>query len=134
MYNTPSHAFPYYVVMTDNCLDDKAQFRYLDTELLHNIGRNGTLVSPGESHYYSRLAVYKGVSEKGKIYQKAALNRLKQTAAGSLIFYNRSNRVCAEPESSSEYVLRKTYCNKRQQKFTFGKEDLYMHGTAVNNM
>ena len=134
MYDLPNHAFPYYVVMTDNCLDDKAQFRYLDTELLHNIGRKGTLVSPKESNYKSRLAVYKGVSKSGERYQKDAFNRLKQTAAGSLIFYNRSNPVCAEPESLSEYVLKKTYCNKRQQKFTFGKEDLYMHGTAVNNM
>jgi hypothetical protein len=78
--------------------------------------------------------VYKGVSKNGERYQKDALNCLKQTAAGSLFFYDRRNRVCAEPESSSEYVLRKTYCNKTQQKFTFGKEDLYMHGTAVNNM
>jgi hypothetical protein len=106
--------------MTDNCLDSKAQFRYLDTELLHNIEKDGTLVSARNNAYYNgRWAVYKGVTTAAISYQKSGTHRLKQTAAGSLFFYNRTDPVCAEP--SSKYLLRKTYCNTTQQKFTFGK-------------
>jgi hypothetical protein len=121
VYNLPNHAFPYFVVMTDDCLNDKAQFRYLDTELLHNIEKEGTLVSPRNSQYESRWTVYKGVSSDGIRYQNDAKHRLKQTAAGSLFFYKRNDRVCAESEPSSKYLSRKTYCNQTQQEFTFGE-------------
>ena len=107
--------------MTDDCLDDKAQFRYLDTELLHNIEKGGTLVSSSEKSYNSRWAVYKGVSTIAKRYQNDATHSLKQTAAGSLFFYKRNDRVCAESEPSSKYLSRKTYCNQTQQEFTFGE-------------
>ena len=121
MYDDPDHAFPYYVVMTDDCLNDKAQFRFLDTELLQSIEKEGTLVSPKGSTYRSRWSVYKGVSSNGKRYQNDAKHRLKQTAAGSLFFYNKEEDICAESESSSKYLLRKTYCNQTQQEFTFGE-------------
>ncbi len=118
VYNNPSYAFPYYVVMTDNCLDNKAQFRYLDSELLHNIEKaDGTLLSSADHRYQSRWTVYKGVSDGGKDYQKKSVHRLKQTDAESLFLYNMN--VCAEP--STKYVMRKTYCNTTNQKFTFGK-------------
>ncbi len=104
--------------MTDNCLDDNAQFRFLDSELLHNIEKNGTLMSPDQPTVYnSHWAVYKGISSVAKGHQSNTVNRLKQTDAESLFLYNMN--VCAEP--SSKYVLRKTYCNKIEQKFTFGK-------------
>ncbi len=104
--------------MTNNCLDDKAQFRYLDSELLHNIEKGGTLVSPlNYKNYRSRWAVYKGVSSWGNEYQKRAEHRLKQTNAESLFLYKMN--VCAEP--STRYVLTKRYCNTTEQKFTFGK-------------
>ena len=118
VYNNPNHAFPYFVVMTDNCLDDKVQFRYLDSELLHNIEKDGTLISPDQPTVYkSRWAVYKGVSPIAKNNQKSADNRLKQTDTESLFLYNMN--VCAEP--STKYVMRKTYCNTTKQQFTFGK-------------
>ena len=118
VYNNPSYAFPYFVVMTDNCLDDKAQFRYLDSELLHNIEKSGTLISPDNPTFYkSRWTVYKGESITAKVFQKSADNRLKQTDAESLFLYNMN--VCAEP--STKYVLRKAYCNTTEQEFTFGK-------------
>ncbi len=120
VYNNPSYALPYYVVMTDNCLDDKAQFRYLDSELLHNIEKDGTLLSPTGHTFQSRWAVYKGVSGGGKNYQENTVHRLKQTYAESLFLYNMN--VCAEP--STKYVLRKTYCNRATQKFTFGKRNM----------
>jgi hypothetical protein len=107
--------------MTDDCLDDKAQFRYLDTELLHNIEKEGTLVSSSNKNYKSRWSVYKGVSTNGILYQDDATHSLKQTDAGSLFFYKRDDPVCAESEPSSQYLLRKTYCNKTQQEFTFGE-------------
>ena len=118
MYNTPHYALPYFVVMTDNCLDDKAQFRYLDSELLHNIEKDGTLISPYQPTVYkSRWAVYKGISSEAKGSQRNTKHRLKQTDAESLFLYNMN--VCAEP--STKYVLRKMYCNTTEQEFTFGK-------------
>ena len=118
VYDASSWALPYYVVMTDNCLDDKAQFRYLDSELLHNIEKDGTLISPDQPTVYnSSWAVYKGVSATAKNNQKSAENRLKQTDAESLFLYNMN--VCAKP--STGYVLRERYCNTAKQKFTFGK-------------
>ena len=119
VYNSPFYSLPYFVKMIDNCLDEKAQFRYLDSELLHNIDKDGTLMSPRTSSYKSRWAVYKGVAAGGRHYQQRAEHRLKQTAAGSLFFYS-IDRVCAEPDSSN-YVLRKTSCGTTKQIFTFGK-------------
>jgi hypothetical protein len=121
VYDNPSYALPYFVVMTNNCLNDKAQFRYLNTELLQNIVKGGTLVSSLNFEYDSRWAVYKGVAGGGKNYQKSTKHRLKQTATGSLSFYSIEEPVCAEPSSLSEYLLRKDYCNETQQDFTFGK-------------
>ena len=121
MYKVPSYAFPYFVIMTNNCLNDKAQFRYLNTELLHNIEKGGTLVSsPNTEDYHDRWAVYKGVKSAAITYQNSTKHRLKQTATGSLSFYSITKPVCAEANSSSKYLLRKLYCNKRQQDFTFG--------------
>ncbi len=117
VYNIPSHALSYYVAMTDNCLDDTAQFRYLDNEQLHNIEMGGTLLSPPDTIYQRRWAVYKGVSSRANKYQKGDEHRLKQTDAESLFLYKMN--VCAEP--STRYVLRKRYCNTTEQKFTFGK-------------
>ena len=119
VYNNPHHAFPYFVVLTDNCLDSNAQFRYLNNQLLQSIERQETLVSFTDPLYKNRWAVYKGVAKNAKITQQSSQHRLKQTAAGSLFFYNANNDVCAEP--SSKYLLRKTYCNKAKQVFTFGK-------------
>ena len=119
VYDTPHHAFPSFVKMTDNCLDNKAKFRYLDSQLLHNIEKEGTLVSPPRN-YKSRWTVYKGVSTSGKLYQRYTQHRVKQTAAGSLSFYAIKDPVCAEPDSSN-YVLRKRSCGTTRQKFTFGK-------------
>jgi hypothetical protein len=134
VYYNLEWAFPYFVVMTDNCLDDKAQFRYLDSELLHNIEKQGTLVSPREIHYYGRWTVYKGISTDAQSDQNRAEHRLKQTAAGSLFFYSRSDPVCAEP--SMNYLLRKSYCSTRIQQFTFGKlniQSLYVKQKHLKN-
>ena len=118
MYNNRSHALPYFVYLTDNCLDERAQFRYPSNELLHNIATGGTLVhsstNKGDRDYW---AVYKGNSTSGKNYQKKMEHRLKQTAAGSLSFYQKN--ICAG--LSVNYLLG-TACNTgQQQKFTFGK-------------
>lgn len=114
-YDNPSHALPYYVVMDDKCLDDKAQFRYLDTELLHQIEKGGTLVSSARDDlFYDRWVVFKGISSK--YHERADLHRLKQTDARSLFFYDMG--VCAEP--SATYIMRKKYCNTTKQEFTFG--------------
>ena len=104
---------PYYVVMTDNCLNVSGQFRYRDNEMLHHIETGGTLEAPPDDNYHSRWAVYKGVSTSGESY------RLKQTVAGSLQFYQRGSTICAEP--SKPYVMSKTYCDKSKQQFTLGK-------------
>ena len=117
-------AFIYYVKLTENCLDGKAQFRYLDSQLLQNIEKNGTLVSPSAHYkYFSRWCVYKGVSKKKRKYQYNVKHRLKQTAAGALLFYNREDPVCAVRQSSKKYLLRvlKHYCEKSADEFVFGK-------------
>ena len=119
MYDDPPWAFPYFVVMTDNCLNVSAQFRYLDSALLHNIEKEGTLLSSTYKDYHSRWAVYKGVSATAIGTQNTARNRLKQTDAGSLFFYDTSKNLCAEP--STKYVLKSAICDTEKQKFTFGK-------------
>ena len=116
-----THAKPYFAVMIDNCLNSSAQFRYLENELLHNIDKNGTLVSPQpkNENYKHRWAVYKGIRGSGITYQSISIHRLKQTDAGRLLFYNRKDPVCAEPQTT--YVIRKKICDKNIQSFTFGK-------------
>ena len=120
VYNHPLYGLPYFVKMTDNCLDNKTEFRYLDSQLLHNIEKEGSLVSPTDIRFKGRWAVYKGIATGGKYFQQKVEHRLKQTAAGSLTFYARNDTVCAEPDSSN-YLLRKTSCGTTQQNFTFGK-------------
>ena len=118
-YNSPSYAFPYFVEMTDKCLDTKAQFRYVNNELLHNIVKGGTLGYYAKSWYNKRWVVYVGVVEEAKQNQDSLEQRLKQTAAGSLSLYYRSHPVCAEP--SSKNLSSKRYCDQKNQTFTFGK-------------
>ena len=119
-YPKKHYAKPVFVVMTDNCLDVKAQFRYLDSELLYNIETGGTFFA--NANYNNRLVVYEGVSKGGISSQNNKNNFLKQTADGTLFFYKIS--VCAEPSKSSTptFVDRKTSCGGTPaQNFTFGK-------------
>ena len=114
VYDNPEYAFPYFVVMTNDCLDHKAQFLYLNnTELLHNIEKEGTLMSDTRE-YNSRWAVYKGVSKKALKIQKDPKFNLKQKTHGSLT----QNNICAEPGTT--YLIRKS-CSGTNQQFTFGK-------------
>ena len=115
VYDDPDYALPYFVVMTDNCLDDKAQFLYLNnTELLHNIEKEGTLMSD-IGRYKSRWAVYKGISKVALATQNSPMFNLKQTARGSLA----QDKICAKPEI--KYVKRSSDCDRANQQFTFGK-------------
>lgn len=107
----------YFARMTDKCLNVKSQFRYLDNELLQNVA-GGTFVSSTNKNSKNRLLVSSRTF--GQIFND---QRLKQTDAGSLYFYNVS--VCAEPSKTSYYVDRKTYCDKPEQIFTFGKCNIY---------
>jgi hypothetical protein len=119
VFNNPTWALSYFVVMTDNCLNVSAQFRYLDSALLHNIEKEGTLLSTTDSLFLGRLSVYKGVAATAILHQNNAEYRLKQTDSGSLFFYDTSQNVCAEP--STKYVLRNATCDTENQKFSFGK-------------
>ena len=115
VYDQPNWAFPYFVVMTDNCLDHKAQFLYLNnTQLLHHIEKRGTLISDIGSRYKSRWAVFKGVAETPLEAQKSPRYNLKQTTHGSLT----QDNICAEP--GTKYLNRKS-CGGTNQQFTFGK-------------
>ena len=105
--------------MIDNCLNSSAQFSYLENELLHNIDKDETLVSPPVENYKHRWAIYKGIRGFGLKYQSKSIHRLKQTDAGRLLLYNMKEPVCAEPQTT--YVIRSKICNKTIQKFTFGK-------------
>ena len=104
--------------MTDKCLNVKSQFRYLDNELLQNVAGGTFVSSTNKNSKTDRLLVSSRTF--GQIFND---QRLKQTAAGSLYFYNVS--VCAEPSKTSYYVDRKTYCDKPEQIFTFGKCNIY---------
>ena len=117
VYNDPDYSLPYFVVMTDNCLDDKAQFLYLNnTELLHNIEKEGTLISSSDTRLYkSRWAVFKGIDKRALATQKNSKFNLKQTARGSLA----QDKICAQPEI--KYVKRSSDCDRANQQFTFGK-------------
>ena len=114
------HVEPYFAVMIDNCLKPSAQFRYLQNELLHNIDKDGTLVSPLAKHkiYERRWAIYKGIRGYGLKYQNSSIHRLKQTD-GRLLLYYMKKPVCAEPQTT--YVIRNKTCNIKIQRFTFGK-------------
>ena len=115
VYDQPNWAFSYFVVMTDNCLDHKAQFLYLNnTQLLHNIEKEGTLISATTISYKSRWAVFKGVGKKQLETQKNPRFNLKQTTDGYLMQEN----ICAEP--GTKYLDRKS-CGGTNQEFTFGK-------------
>ena len=117
VYDDLDYALPYFVVMTDNCLDDKAQFLYLNnTELLHNIEKEGTLMSDKRiDPYKSGWAVYKGISEGARKTQNNPKYNLEQTARGSLA----QDKICAKPEI--KYVKRSSDCDRANQQFTFGK-------------
>ena len=118
MYTNRSHALPYFVYLTENCLDERAQFRYLSSELLHNIATGGTLVySSTNKGYKNYWAVYKGNSTSGENYQKNLEHRLKLTAAGSLSFYQKN--ICAG--LYGEHLVGVSCNTGPLQKFSFGK-------------
>ena len=113
-----NNAFPYYVEMTDNCLNISAQFRYHNPELIRN-SNGATLLVLGSANYSKYLAVYVARTNEGRSIASRDVHYLKQTDAGSLFYYNRDPIACAEP--GENYVLRKNYCNTTKQEFTFGK-------------
>lgn len=98
--------------MMDNCLDDKAKFRYVGEKLQHN---EATLFVP-TSGYENRVLVYEGKGTNRNQYETR--QNTKQTDGGYLFFYDPD--ICAK--SATQYVLRELGCNSREQKvFTFGK-------------
>ncbi len=116
LYNNPKYAKPYLAVMTDNCLDVKAQFRF-DGAYLRNIHMDGTLAWFINSYYQTRLSVYKGISPVAIGVQNRDDHFLKQTNAGSLKFYNKDE--CVLP--SVTYAKRTATCDTAEQRITFGK-------------
>ena len=126
VYKNAGYALPYFVVMTDNCLDVKAQFRYLNPELLQNIESGGMLMTAARitnTDYNKRWAVYKGVATKAKNTQNGKNHYLQQTNSRSLSLHNLD--VCAEPSinSKTSYVMRTaiSQCKETKHEFTFGK-------------
>ena len=113
----------YFAVMTDNCLNSSAQFRYVEIERLQNIEKYGTLISPIPyfTEYKSRWAVYRGLRGTALSYETKPIHRLKQTDVGSLRLYNMKEPVCADLEAETTYVKRNKICDKYIQRFTFGK-------------
>ena len=109
--------------MTNNCLDVKAQFRYLNSELLQNIANGGILMASKSPKYKKKWAVYRGVHATAKKTQRSPNHYLKQTNSGSLSLYKM--HVCAEPsiKVKTSYVLmvEDSPCRKKKQEFTFGK-------------
>ena len=122
MYDNPNYAKPYYVVMTDNCLDVNAQFYYYrNTEFLRNTDTDGTFAATPNSQYNDRLFVYVPISQNYPAgYVKLLEHSLKLSAHGSLYFYQKAE--CGEPSSTDNYVNRVTSsCGTSNQEFTFGK-------------
>jgi hypothetical protein len=121
VYDTKGWSSPYWAIMTANCLDVNAQFRYLDSEILYNIGKNGTFVSADKNKKYrNHLAIYKGQQSGGKKYQNNDIHRLKQTDTGTLYFYH-EEKICAEVSKTDNKVKGVKSCGgKPEQNFTFG--------------
>ena len=119
IYNDPTHALPYWIIMTDNCLDDNAQFRYNDTEILWHIETGGALFSTSHPSYRNLIAIYVAISTAAKNNLASNRQHFKQAEAGSLNFYN--DGICAQPDRST-YVYRRAYCDRSNQMFTFGKK------------
>ena len=114
----------YWAEMVDNCLDDKARFRYLESKLLHNINKGGTLASNyAGSRYKQRLFIYDGkTGTPGIDFENNNDHRLKQTDAGSLFLYDTAVNSCAQPNET--FVdQKKDGCSNyvAEQQFTFGK-------------
>lgn len=124
-----SYALPYFVVMTDNCLNISAQFSYRDTELLKNIEKNGTMVSPSDKICQNRPSVFKGVSHAAVDFQNKKEHSLKQTNDGTLLFYRMNASVCADVTPA--YVIRNTTCDTKKQRFTFGMWLQWAYDVAV---
>ena len=115
----------YWAEMVDNCLNDSARFRYLDTNLLHNIKTGGTLASAySNTTYKKRLFIYDGKNQDGKAFENNAKHSLKQRNYRSLFLYDSTVNSCAQPNGT--YVdQKKDGCkNAAEQKFTFGKENI----------
>ena len=108
--------------MDDNCFNDTARFRFLKSGLLHRISSGGSLASHEPknpaSRYKGRLLVYQGTSKGGRTFENDDRHELKQTDAGSL--YLRQEDVCAQPSDTTMYLDAKIYCDREEQKFTFG--------------
>ena len=120
---TKPYALPYIVKMTKSCLDKDAQFRYLQSDILHNIAKNGTLLTSPNEEYRKRWVVYIGTSIDGRKNQKRKKHCLKQTPEGRLSFYNRRD-ACAEPISNGIVSSKCTSDKKPLLQFTFGKWNL----------
>ena len=120
MYNIPHYAIPYFAVMTDKCLDVKAQFYYYkNTEQLRNTETDGTFASTGNPKYNNRLFIYVAVSTGyPAFYIRYPEHNLKLSAGGSLYFYEKGE--CGEPLSNNYVERIRNLCGKPEQKFTFG--------------
>ena len=121
VYDNGGYSLPYWTIMTENCLDVNAQFRYLDSEILYNIGKDGTFVSADANrNYQKRLVIYKFINPRAKAYQNNDIHRLKQRATGTLYFYNEA-KICSETSQTDYYVKGVKTCEgKPEQNFTFG--------------
>ncbi|XP_028413335.1 uncharacterized protein LOC114536208 isoform X2 [Dendronephthya gigantea] len=117
-----SHATRYWAELFINCLNVTAQFRYFwDTEVVHNIARNGTVMFLSGGNYQHRMLVYDSAEITG--FESDPRHRMKQKSAGSLYFYDNNVNSCAQPDANDRYIMqKKNGCNdtEEQQKFTFG--------------
>ena len=123
--NNKANAELYWAEMVANCLSTRAQFRYLDSGLVQNIEKKGTLASRHNKPevYKRRLFIYASKSEEGKKFERNQQRyRLKQTPGQSLGFQGANLHSCAQPNGTN--VDQKKYgCqNSKKQKFTFGKK------------
>ena len=87
---------------------------------LYNIEKDATFVSPATSNYKGRLAVYKSIETGGKKFQNNEIHRLKQRATGTLYFYDKREKRCAETSQTHNYVKGVYSCEgKTEQNFTW---------------
>ena len=109
--------------MLDNCLLDRAQFRYLFKPLLHNIKFNGSLATyyNYDAKYKKRVFIYNGINRQGIAFENNKKHFLKQSSSGSLVFYDQAVNSCAQPDSN-HVNQKRNGCHGAKLKFTFGKE------------
>ena len=119
-----TYADLHWAEMVNNCLNSSAQFHYLDSGLVENIEKKGTLAANYKDSqvYKTRLFIFASKNKEGKGFQTKKRHHLKQTSSQSLVFPGKKAESCAQPNGAYVHMKNGGCQNIANQKFTFGKK------------